>query len=89
MILSGISGLDLLIALKPIPTNADIPCCLLTSLDDASSEFRHLPASVPMVRNGAAFGDDFADTLAQLGITGHLGSPESDPSPEANCILDI
>jgi CheY-like chemotaxis protein len=69
MILSGISGLDLLIALKAISTTADIPCCLLTSLDDASSEFRHLPASVPMVRKGAAFGDDFADALAQLGIT--------------------
>jgi CheY-like chemotaxis protein len=65
----GLSGIDLACALKAMPVTRDIPVSLMTSLSDDDEHISAVPASVPVIHKGAAFGDDLAEALQKLGIT--------------------
>lgn len=61
-----LSGVDLVCALKAMPTTRDIPVALIASTD--GEKIADLPAAVPLMRKGGNFGDDVADVFVELGI---------------------
>lgn len=67
-VLEGLSGIDLICALKAIPATRRVPLALLTSFAPGHSSLAELPDGVPVIRKGAAFGDDLARALAHCGI---------------------
>lgn len=68
-VMPGMSGIDLTCAVAAMPTTRTIPAALLTSLDEADTQLRNLPHTVPVVRKGERFGEDLAAALSKLGIT--------------------
>ncbi len=60
-----LTGVDLVCALKAMPTTMDIPLALLATDD---GKLTHLPKSVPVLRKGTNFADDVADVFMELGI---------------------
>jgi CheY-like chemotaxis protein/HPt (histidine-containing phosphotransfer) domain-containing protein len=69
-VMPGLSGVELLIALKALPATRDIPSALLTSLDASDHDLGSLPASVPVIhKDKNSFSDEFAEALARLKIT--------------------
>jgi CheY-like chemotaxis protein/HPt (histidine-containing phosphotransfer) domain-containing protein len=65
----GLSGVELLIALKALPATRAIPCAVLTSLADDDPALHGLPAGVPRIHKDQRFSDDFARALSLLKIT--------------------
>jgi CheY-like chemotaxis protein/HPt (histidine-containing phosphotransfer) domain-containing protein len=68
-VMPGLSGVELLITLKALPSTRDIPCALLTSLGANGHDLEGLPTSVPVIHKGKSFSDEFAEALARLKIT--------------------
>jgi CheY-like chemotaxis protein/HPt (histidine-containing phosphotransfer) domain-containing protein len=68
-VMPGLSGVELMIALKALPATRGIPCALLTSLASDGHDLEALPSEVPLVHKGKAFSDDLALALARLKIT--------------------
>ncbi|MEX2453967.1 MAG: Hpt domain-containing protein [Rhodospirillaceae bacterium] len=67
-VLDMLSGIDLVSALHAMPATRDIPVALITSGTREEVIEDGLPSSVPVIRKGAAFGDDLTDALTELGI---------------------
>jgi CheY-like chemotaxis protein len=65
-VMPGLTGIELLVALKAIKATRHIPCALFTSLDEASRDLQDLPSGIPIVRKGASFSNDLADALSTL-----------------------
>ena len=68
-LMPGLSGVELLIALKALPATRAIPCALLTSLTANAHDLAALPAEVPLIHKGHEFSDDVARALSLLKIT--------------------
>ena len=64
----GLSGSDLIGALKATPATRRVPLALLTSFAPGHSSLAKLPDGVPVIRKGPEFGDDLARALAHCGI---------------------
>ena len=65
-VMPELSGVDLVCALKAMPTTREIPVALIASID--GEKIGDLPANVPILRKGGNFGDDVADVFVELGI---------------------
>jgi CheY-like chemotaxis protein len=68
-ILERLDGVDLVSALKAMPSTRDMPVAFLTSLGEGDERLKFLPASVPVLHKGASFADDVAEAFAALKIT--------------------
>ncbi|RMF08088.1 MAG: response regulator [Alphaproteobacteria bacterium] len=68
-ILERFEGIDLVCALRAMPSTRNLPVALLTSMDRGDERLRDLPREVPVLTKGARFGDDVAEALSRLGIT--------------------
>lgn len=64
-VMPELSGVDLACALSAMPATQHIPVALLAT---ENGDIKGLPASVPVLRKGANFGDDVADVFMKLGI---------------------
>lgn len=64
-IMPELTGVDLVCALKSMPSTKDIPVALLAT---EGGSFADLPESVPVLRKGKNFADDVADVFVKLGI---------------------
>lgn len=69
MELDGMSGVDLACALAAIGATQSIPFAVLTSYAWGHPKLKGLPPRVGVIRKGAKFGDDLAETLGRFGIT--------------------
>ncbi|WP_339864533.1 response regulator [Paremcibacter congregatus] len=67
--LPRLSGVDLICALRAMPTTQDVHVALLTSLELNHPDLRKLPMNVGIIRRGEAFGSDLADVLQRFNIT--------------------
>jgi CheY-like chemotaxis protein/HPt (histidine-containing phosphotransfer) domain-containing protein len=67
-VLDGISGVDLICALRAMPATRRLPVALLTSFAPDHASLVDLPDGVPIIRKGHQFGEDLADALASCGI---------------------
>lgn len=68
-VLPRLSGVDLLCALKAMPTTRDVSVALLTSLPLNHPDLRALPMNVGIIRRGDNFGSDLAEVLQRFDIT--------------------
>jgi chemotaxis protein histidine kinase CheA len=66
--MKGMSGVDLICALKSIAVTERIPACILTSQELGAAVFERLPAGTMMLRTGDQFADDFGSAIAQCGL---------------------
>jgi chemotaxis protein histidine kinase CheA len=66
--MKGMSGVDLICALKSIAVTERIPACILTSQELGAAVFERLPAGTMMLRTGDQFADDFGTAIAQCGL---------------------
>jgi CheY-like chemotaxis protein len=64
-----LSGVDLGCALASMPVTESIPFALFTSYEWGSPKLKGLPPRASLIRKGAKFGDDLAETLARFSIT--------------------
>lgn len=64
----GLSGINLACAFNAMPLTQDIPVALLTSHDMSHPALRGMPVRTALMRKGAAFADDLADTLSRFNI---------------------
>lgn len=69
MELGVLSGVDMGCALAAMPVTQGIPFAVLTSYDYGHAKLRGLPPRAALIRKGAKFGDDLAETFARFGIT--------------------
>ncbi len=69
MELGVLSGVDLGCALAAMPATDGIPFAVLTSYEWGNPKLRGLPPRAAVIRKGAMFGDDLAESLARFGIT--------------------
>jgi CheY-like chemotaxis protein len=67
-VLDMLSGVDLISAIRAMPATKDIPVALITSGTREEVIEDGLPETVPVIRKGAAFGDDLTEALTSLGI---------------------
>ncbi|MEX1147141.1 MAG: Hpt domain-containing protein, partial [Sphingomonadales bacterium] len=67
-ILEQFDGVDLVCALRAMPSTSAVPVAFLTSLGAGDDRLRHLPADVPVLTKGGQFSDDVANALVRLGI---------------------
>lgn len=67
-VMKGLSGVDLIRALKAMEGTEKIPCAVLTSQELDSAAFARLPDGSPVLRAGGNFADDFAKVVTQLGL---------------------
>jgi CheY-like chemotaxis protein len=58
-----LEGVDLVLALKAMPTTRNIGAALITGLDPEHPNLQHLPPTVPIIKESASFGDDLAQAL--------------------------
>lgn len=68
-VLDEMSGVDLACALAAIPATESIPFALLTSFDFGHESLKRLPQGAALLRKGAGFGEDLAQTLDRFQIT--------------------
>jgi len=68
-VLERMSGVDLVCALRAMPSTRGLGVALLTSLASNDSALAGLPAGVPVLGKGAGFSDDVAEALSTLGVT--------------------
>ncbi|CCG41007.1 response regulator [Magnetospirillum molischianum] len=69
MELGLLTGTDLGCALAAMPATERIPYAVLTSYEWGSPKLKGLPPRAALVRKGAQFSDDLAETLARFDIT--------------------
>jgi hypothetical protein len=69
MELGPMTGIDLGNALSAISVTQLIPFALFTSYEWGNPKLRGMPPRAALVRKGAKFGDDLAETLARFEIT--------------------
>lgn len=69
MELGMLSGVDMGCALAAMPVTQAIPFSVLTSYEWGSPKLKGLPPRASLIRKGAQFGDDLAETLARFEIT--------------------
>jgi hypothetical protein len=69
MELGPMTGIDLGNALAAISVTQQIPFALFTSYEWGNPKLRGMPPRAALVRKGAKFGDDLAETLARFEIT--------------------
>lgn len=67
-VLDRFDGIDLICALKAMPSTRHIPVALLTSFEDGSLPLKDLPLDVPILHKSPTFADDVAAALSQVGI---------------------
>lgn len=67
-VMKGLTGVDLIRALKAVAVTEKIPCAVLTSQELDSADFSRLPNGAPVLRSGSNFADDFAKVVTQLGL---------------------
>ncbi len=67
-VMKGLTGVDLIRALKAVAVTEKIPCAVLTSQEVASADFSRLPEGSPVLRSGSNFADDFAKVVTQFGL---------------------
>lgn len=66
-VMKGLTGVDLIRAIKAVAVTEKIPCAVLTSQELDSADFNRLPAGSPVLRSGSNFADDFAKVVTQFG----------------------
>ena len=66
--MKGMTGVDLIRALRAISATEQIPACILTSQELGAAVFERLPAGTMMLRTGEQFADDFGSVIAQCGL---------------------
>jgi CheY-like chemotaxis protein len=69
MELGILTGVDMGCALAAMPVTQGIPFAVLTSYDYGHAKLRGLPPRAALIRKGAKFGDDLAETFSRFGIT--------------------
>lgn len=69
MELGVLTGVDLGCALAAMPVTQGIPFAVLTSYEWGHAKLRGLPPRAALIRKGAQFGDDLAESLARFNIT--------------------
>ncbi len=62
-VMGELSGISLALALSVMPETRNIPAALITSFDRDHDSLAHLPATVPIIKKDASFGDDIAAAL--------------------------
>lgn len=62
-VMDGISGVDLIAAIRAIKATADLPCAVVTSFDRNHPELGGLPADAGVVRLGKTLSDDLGTVL--------------------------
>lgn len=62
-VMDGISGVDLINALRSIKATADLPCAVVTSFDRDHPELAGLPKDAGVVRLGKTLSDDLGTVL--------------------------
>lgn len=62
-VMDGISGVDLINALRAIRSTADLPCAVVTSFDRDHPELTGLPTDAGVVRLGKTLSDDLGTVL--------------------------
>ena len=67
-VLDEMSGIDLALALKAIPSTAKIPFALLTSFARGDKGLDNLPDHVQLINKGKGFSEDMAEALAAVNI---------------------
>jgi len=68
-VLPRLSGVDLICALKAMPTTREVSVALLTSLPLNHPDLKALPMNVGIIRRGDNFGSDLAEVLQRFNIT--------------------
>ena len=68
-VLERITGVDLVCALRAMPSTHSLGVALLTSLARNDRVLEGLPADVPILNKGPGFSDDVALALSALGMT--------------------
>jgi len=63
--MKGMSGVDLIRAIRAIAVTEKIPACILTSQELGAAVFDRLPPGITMLRTGEQFADDFGAAIAQ------------------------
>jgi CheY-like chemotaxis protein len=66
--MKGMSGVDLIRAVRAISATEQIPACILTSQELGSAVFDRLPPGIMMLRTGEQFADDFGEAIAKCGL---------------------
>lgn len=66
-VMDGLSGVDLVAALRAIKGTSTIPCAVVTSFDRTHPELAGLPKNVGVVRLGKTLSDDLAIVLTWVG----------------------
>lgn len=69
MELGVLTGVDLGCALAAMPVTQGIPFAVLTSYNWGHPKLSGLPPRAALIRKGAQFGDDLAESLARFNIT--------------------
>lgn len=64
-VLTELSGVGFVTALKTMTETRNIPVALITSFDRDHPDLAHLPESVPIVRKGTSMADDLTAALQQ------------------------
>lgn len=67
-VMKGLSGVDLLRALRAIEATEKIPGAVLTSQELDSAAFARLPQGTAIIRAGSHFADDFAKAVTGFGL---------------------
>lgn len=67
-VLDRFDGIDLICALKAMPSTRHIPVALVTSFEAGSLPLKDLPLDVPILHKSPTFADDVAAALGKLGI---------------------
>jgi chemotaxis protein histidine kinase CheA len=66
--MKGMTGVDLIRALKAIAVTEPIPAAILTSQELTAAVFERLPKGTMMLRTGEQFADDFGEAIAKCGL---------------------
>lgn len=69
MELGVLTGVDLGCALAAMPVTQSMPFAVLTSYGWGNPKLKGLPPRASLIRKGAQFGDDLAETFARFNIT--------------------
>lgn len=67
-VMKGMSGVDLLRAIKAVTATENIPGAVLTSQELDAATAARLPQGTAIVKSGSHFADDFAKVVTQFGL---------------------
>jgi len=66
--MKGMTGVDLIRAVRAIGVTEKMPACILTSQELGAAVFDRLPPGTTMLRTGDQFADDFGEAIAKHGL---------------------